>query len=88
MALPGALPRIVNRIRHEPVVLAGAGLVAIQAWQAAPAGLDPADLFVLIVDAVLIWGARELVFPAIRVKEDSALRVDEPLPAPVAGNDP
>jgi hypothetical protein len=88
VAIAKALPAIGRRLRHEPVLLIGAAMAALQAVQSAPSGLEAEDLLFLAVDAALVWAARELVYPAIRVKEDPRLRVEEPLPAPVPGRDP
>lgn len=84
---------IMDRIRREPVILVSLALAALQAYQQAVGdGLTGEDAFIFVAQAALTWCARELVVPAIRVKEEQLTVIEEvvepPLPAPVGGDAP
>lgn len=87
-----ALPALGERIRREPIVLVGLAMAALHAFsEANGSGLGVEDTWIFVADAVLTWVGRELVFPAVKVRQDPTLTVIEEdegdVPEPAYGDD-
>jgi hypothetical protein len=84
-----AIPAFVGRLRNEPILVVGAAMVLLTAYQeAVGAGLGGEDLLIFIGEAALTWLGRQLVYPAVKVDAaTAALKDPEPeLEAPYTGD--
>lgn len=84
-----AIPGFIARVKDEPVMIAAAAIVLLQAWQEASAqSLGGEDLFIYIGQAGIAFLARSLVYPATKVDAATAALkpVEEKLAEPFLGD--
>lgn len=86
------LTRLISKFRENPVLLATAAIIALQAYEAAATkGLGLEDMIIAVITALVGWLTRELVYPAVHVEAAEVALLDaeidnEPLGDPYLGD--